>query len=85
MLKYCLLYETVQVQPYRHPIHGFFPSSNFCEPLTHVQVFINAASLKSPGGPRPVLWSLYATSHLHSFLHKVRTSVKNEFLLKLII
>lgn len=40
MLKYCLLYEIVQVQPYPHPIHGFFPSSNDCEPLTHVQVFI---------------------------------------------
>ena len=60
-------------------------SSNFCEPLTHVQVFINAAGLKSPGGPRPVLRSLYATSNLQSLLHKVRTSVKNEFLLNLII
>lgn len=32
MLKYCLLYETAQVQPYRHCICGFFSPPSFVSP-----------------------------------------------------
>lgn len=46
MLKYCLLYEMVQVHPHAHPVRGvLFPSSEYREPLIYVHIFFNAATL----------------------------------------